>query len=446
MVLLYLIVGIVLLLLLILRFKLPAFISLLLTSIAVGMLCGMESAALIETIQKGMGSTLGFVAVVVGLGAMFGAILEYSGGALAVAMFLNKRLGEKRTPVSLAITGFLVGIPVFFDVGFIILLPIIYALQEKTGKSILYYALPLLAGLAVTHTFIPPTPGPIAVSEILNANLGWVIGIGFLAGIPPVVVAGLWLSKYISKNIYLPVPEGVIPPKQNNAVVPPKAGGVIFAIMMPIVLIMITSLAKAGIIPLIHGKALQIISLIGHPFSALILANLYVWYIMGIRNGISKEKLLDISTKSFAPAGTIILVTGAGGVFKQILIDNGVGDVLAKHMESLGLPLLLFAFLTAAFIRIAQGSATVAMITAAGLIAPIIESSAINYSDGQIAALVISIASGATIMSHVNDSGYWLIKQYLGMNETQGFKTWTLTSTVIAVVGFMSAAVIFMIL
>ncbi len=443
MVLIYLLIGIAFLLFLILRLKLPAFISLLMTSVAVGVLCGMESSAIIDTVQRGMGSTLGFVATVVGLGAMFGAILEYSGGALAVAAFLNERLGEKRTPLSLAITGFLVGIPVFFDVGFIILLPIIYALQEKTGRSILYYALPLLSGLAVTHTFIPPTPGPIAVAEILNANLGWVIGVGFLAGIPTVMIAGLWLSKYISKKIYLAVPEGVIPPKNSLAAPLPDAGGVIFAILLPISLIMIAALCKAGIIPLPEGKAMNFILLVGHPFMALVLANIWVWYIMGIRNGISKEVLLDISTKSFAPAGTIILVTGAGGVFKQILVDNGVGSILAQYMENLGLPILLFAFLTAAFIRIAQGSATVAMITAAGLIAPILEGSGITFSDGRLAALVISIASGATIMSHVNDSGYWLIKQYLGMTETQGFRTWTLTSTVIAIVGFISASIIY---
>lgn len=446
MVLAYLLIGIALLLFLILRLKLPAFISLLMTSIAVGVLCGMESSAIIDTVQRGMGSTLGFVATVVGLGAMFGAILEYTGGALAIATFLNARLGEKRTPLSLAITGFLVGIPVFFDVGFIILLPIIYALQEKTGQSILYYALPLLSGLAVTHTFIPPTPGPIAVAEILNANLGWVIGVGFLAGIPTVMIAGLWLSKYISKKIYLAVPEGIIPPKNSRTAPLPDAGRVIFAILLPISLIMIAALCKAGIIPLPEGKAMNFISLVGHPFMALVLANIWVWYIMGIRKGISKEVLLDISTKSFAPAGTIILVTGAGGVFKQILVDNGVGSILAQYMENLGLPILLFAFLTAALIRIAQGSATVAMITAAGLIAPILEGSSSTFSDGRLAALVISIASGATIMSHVNDSGYWLIKQYLGMTETQGFHTWTLTSTVIGVVGFMSAAIIYAVL
>jgi Gnt-I system low-affinity gluconate transporter len=446
MVILYLIASIIFLLFLILRLKLPAFISLLITSILLGMLCGMNGASLIETIQKGMGSTLGFVATVVGLGAIFGAILEYSGGALSLAAFFNDRLGEKRTPLSLAITGFLVGIPVFFDVGFIILLPIIYALQQKTGKSILYYALPLLTGLAVTHTFIPPTPGPIAVAEILNANLGWVIGVGFIAGIPTVIVAGLWVSKYIARNLHLPVPEGVMAPKPYQTHFTPKARNVIVAIMLPIALIMIASLAKAGIIPITHGKTLELIMLIGHPFSALIFANLWVWYFMGLKNGISKELLLDVSTKSFAPAGTIILVTGAGGAFKQILIETGVGEFLAIYMERLGLPLLFFAFLTAALIRIAQGSATVAMITAAGLIAPVVEGSTIDYSNGQLAAMVISIASGATIMSHVNDSGYWLIKQYLGMNETQGFQTWTLTSTVIAVVGFLSSAIIFTIL
>ncbi len=434
--------GILLLLLLILRFKLPAFIALLISSIAVGLMCGMNSQAILDSIQQGMGSTLGFVAVVVGLGAMFGAILEHSGGALSLAGYLTSAFGEKRTPAALTITGFVVAIPVFFDVAFIILVPVIYALQQKTGRSLLYYAIPLLAGLATTHAFIPPTPGPIAVADILKADLGWVILLGFIAGIPAVLVSGLWFGRVIARKIHLSVPEGMaqFENRESPAGLPP-VGGIAFAIFLPIGLIVLSSLIKSGLIPLPPGRIYQAVMLLGHPFTALIIANLWVWYLLGLRRGVGKAKLLDISTKALAPAGVIILLTGAGGVFKQVLIDTGAGEMLAQSMSSLGLPLIVFVFLAAALVRVAQGSATVAMITAAGLAAPMAAGG--DYSEGQLAALVIAIASGASILSHVNDSGFWLVKQYLGMDEPQTFRSWTLMTTLLALTGFAGAVALY---
>lgn len=437
--------GILLLLVLILRLKLPAFIALLISSIAVGLMCGMDSQAILNAIQQGMGSTLGFVAVVVGLGAMFGAILEHSGGALSLAGYLTSAFGEKRTPAALAITGFVTAIPVFFDVAFIILVPVVYALQQKTGRSLLYYAIPLLAGLAATHAFIPPTPGPIAVADILKADLGWVILLGFLAGIPAVLVSGLWFGRVIARKIHLPVPEGMAQfENRENPAGLPHVGGIAFAIFLPIGLIVTASLCKSGLIPLPQGRVFQAVLLLGHPFTALIIANLWVWYLLGLRRGVSKAKLLDISTKALAPAGVIILLTGAGGVFKQVLIDTGAGEMLAQSMSSLGLPLIAFAFLAAALVRVAQGSATVAMITAAGLAAPMAAGG--DFSEGQLAALVIAIASGASILSHVNDSGFWLVKQYLGMDETQTFRSWSLMTTLLALTGFAGAVVLFVVL
>lgn len=437
--------GILLLLLLILRLKLPAFIALLISSIMVGLLCGMSAQAVLDSMQQGMGSTLGFVAVVVGLGAMFGAILEHSGGALSLARYLTSVFGEKRTPAALALTGFVIAIPVFFDVAFIILVPVLYALQHKTGRSLLYYAIPLMAGLAVTHTFIPPTPGPIAVADILKADLGWVILTGFIAGIPTVLVAGLWFGSIVARKIHLPVPETMaqFEDRPSPADLPP-VGGIIFSIGLPIGLIVLASLCKSGMMAVPEGLVFQMIILLGHPFTALITANLWVWYLLGLRRGMSKANLLEISAKSLAPAGVIILLTGAGGVFKQILIDTGAGEVLAQAMSNAGLPLIVFCFLAAAMVRIAQGSATVAMITAAGLAAPM--TSGVGLSAGQLAALVIAIASGASILSHVNDSGFWLVKQYLGMDESQTFRSWTLMTTIISLTGFAGAAVLYVVL
>ena len=431
--------GIAILLILILKFRIQAFIALLISSIVVGIVAGIEPVEIISTMQEGMGNTLGFVAMVVGLGAMFGAILEHSGGAEALANYLLEKFGEKRASWALMITGFFVAIPVFFDVAFIILVPIIYSLQRKTKKSLLLYGMPLLAGLAITHAFIPPTPGPVAVADILKADLGWVIVFGFLTGIPTAIISGPLFAKYISKRIHVDAPEllekGV---KMDHY---PAVGLIIAIIGIPIFLIVCNTLLNS---PLLIGLNIpsnikEWLKMIGHPFSALIIANVIAWYVLGIRRGIGKETLFNITTKSMAPAGIIILLTGAGGVFKQMLVNTGTGEMLANYFANEGVSILLFAFLAAAIVRILQGSATVAMITAAGITAPLL---ALDISEIDKALLVIAIASGASILSHVNDSGFWLVSKYLGLTEKQTFKSWTVMTTIIALVGFTTVCLL----
>jgi len=429
--------GIVILLVLILRFKIQAFIALLIASISVGIFSGMQPLTIIDTIQDGMGSTLGFVAVVVGLGAMFGAILEHSGGAESLATFLLSKFGEKRASWALMLTGFIVAIPVFFDVAFIILVPMIYALQRKTGKSLLLYGIPLLAGLAITHSFIPPTPGPVAVADIVKADLGWVIFFGFLTGIPTAIACGPIFGKYIAKRIYVAAPQLQVDSNKVKEFPPVKI--IISIIAIPILLIVLNTLLNSPIVneDLVSKKALEWLSMIGHPFSALIIANIIAWYALGIRRGFTKEKLLNITTKSMGPAGIIILLTGAGGVFKQMLVNTGTGEMLANYFSNAGVGLLLFAFITAATVRILQGSATVAMITAAGLTSPLLGDA---ISEPNKALIVIAIASGATIMSHVNDSGFWLVSKYMGLTEKQTFKSWTVMTSILAIIGFLSVS------
>ncbi|MGB5818241.1 MAG: gluconate:H+ symporter [Saonia sp.] len=431
------VIGIALLLFLILKLKIHAFIALLIGSITVGLIAGLDAQQIIKTVQDGMGSTLGFVATVVGLGAMFGAILEYSGGAKTIANFMIGKFGMKRAPTAMVISGFLIAIPVFFDVAFIILVPMIYALQRKTKKSLLLYAIPLLAGLAITHAFIPPTPGPIAVAEIIGAELGWVILIGFMVGIPTALVSGLWFGKYISKKIHVEAPAANEDTEETNL---PHIGLTLWIISTPIVLILLNTVFTSDLIPLKNSVIKNFISLIGHPFSALIIANILAWYFFGIRRGFSKEKLFKITGKSLEPAGTIILLTGAGGVFKQVLTNTGAGELLATSLSNAGFPILAFAFVSAAIVRIIQGSATVAMITAAGLAAPLIANTPLG--NAELACLVIAIASGASIFSHVNDSGFWLVGQYLGITEKQTFRSWTIMTTLLALTGFLSVAII----
>ncbi|WP_299439528.1 gluconate:H+ symporter [uncultured Aquimarina sp.] len=428
-------VGIIALLFMILKLRMQAFIALLIVCILVGIVAGLPADDILNSIKNGMGGTLGFVATVVGLGALFGGLLENSGGAQGLANYILKLAGEKNASWALMITGFIIAIPVFFDVAFIILVPIVYAIARKTKKSLLLYAIPLLAGLAITHSFIPPTPGPVAVADILGANLGWVIVFGFITGIPAAIISGPILARYLAKKIDITIPET----NDSNITIDntPNPIGIIAIIALPILLIVLKTVLLGdwfaeGALP---ESMVYMITLLGHPFTALIIANLIAWYFLGIKRGVTRDELLKISMKSFKPAGAIILLTGAGGAFKQILVDTKAGELLASSLQSSYIHPLLFAFIVAALIRVLQGSATTAMIAAAGITSPIILAG--DFSAAQIALFVISIASGATILSHVNDSGFWLVGQYLGMTEKQTFRSWTVMTTLIAITGFL---------
>ena len=428
--------AVALLLFMVLRLKISAFIALLITAIYVGIVAGMPLDGVLNAIQEGMGGTLGFVATVVGLGAIFGQMLESSGGAESLARHLIKKFGIKRAPWAMTLTGFLVAIPIFFDVGFIILVPIIYALARDTKRSLLYYAIPLLAGLAVTHSFIPPTPGPVAVADIINAQLGWVILLGTILGIPVAIIAGPLFGAYISKKIYLAPPfdfEKSMDETREKEL--PSFTAIALIIFIPLFLILLNTVTGLAVSKawIRQSVLTNIIEFIGHPFTALIIATLAAIYFLCIRRGMRKQEILDLSTKALGPAGIIILITGAGGVLKQVLIDSGMGQMMAESMAGSVLPPIILAWLLAAVVRVIQGSATVAMITAAGIIAPVI--ALLGLNDPQQALVVIAISSGATLLSHVNDSGFWLVGKYLGMNEKQTLQSWTVMESIIAVTG-----------
>ncbi|WP_455331637.1 GntT/GntP/DsdX family permease [Exiguobacterium profundum] len=430
--------GIFLLLFLVIRTKLHAFVSLLLVSLIVGVAAGMPLGDVIASIQNGMGGTLGFVAVVVGLGAMFGKMLEVSGGAERLAQTLVSKFGEDKAQWALGITGFIVAVPVFFDVGFIILVPIVYGLAKKTGRSLLYYGIPLLAGLAVTHSFIPPTPGPIAVANLIGADLGWVILFGVLAGIPAMILAGPVFGKYIAKKIQVTIPDYMEFEEIDTSKELPSFKMILSLILIPLVLILANTLSA---VLLDEGNAVRdFLTFLGHPFVALTIATLLTFVFLGTRRGYSRDEVQEIATKALEPAGIIILVTGAGGVFKQVLIDSGVGDVLGEMMAGSPLPAIVLAFLIATVVRVAQGSATVSMVTAAGLITPLLEIQ--NITGAALGLIVIAIASGATVLSHVNDSGFWLVNRYFGLDVKDTLKSWTIMETIIGLTGF---AVVFLI-
>ena len=433
---LILIGSIVLLLVMILKFKIHAFLALLVTSVFLGFVTGMQMDSILKSVADGMGSTLGFVATVVGIGAIFGQIIESSGGAESLAHYLLKKFGSENAPYALTITGFIVAIPVFFDVGFIILVPIIYALAKDKKKSLLYFAIPLLAGLAATHAFVPPTPGPVATSEIIGANLGWVTILGLIIGVPVAIIAGPMFGKYIGNRIYVESPQQFEMQERKDL---PSFWSVAAIIAVPLILILANTVS--GVIAKEYGISdnftVKLLSFTGHPFIALLIATFLAIYFMGIKRGFTKETVLKLSTKSLAPAGLIILVTGAGGVFKQLLIDSGIGIQLAETMSNSALPPIVLAYLLAVLIRVSQGSATVAMITSAGIVSPLL--AALALSEPHKALIVISIAAGATTASHVNDSGFWLIGKYLGMTEKQTLQSWTVMETIISVTGFSMA-------
>lgn len=429
--------GVLLLLALVIYFRVPAFIALLITCLGVGLGAGMPMADIITSIKSGMGGTLGFVAVVVGLGAILGQMLESSGGIECIAQVLIRRFGQKNIQWSLGATGFLVAVPVFFDVAFIILAPLIYGLANKSGRSLLYYAVPLLAGLAVTHSFIPPTPGPIAVAELIGANLGWVILFGTIAGIPAMIIAGPIFGSFIAKRIHVPVPESY-GGNEDIPAVTLNFYSVIAIVLLPLILIMMGTLSPFLLSE--DSKVREVMAFLGHPFVALTLTTVLAMLLAYRHCDFSKNQLLNIANKGLEPAGIIILITGAGGAFKQLLVDSGVGQMLGGVMAESSIPVVLLAFLIAAITRIAQGSATVAMITAAGLMAPILELK--ELSPAYLGMLVIAISSGATILSHVNDSGFWLVSRYLGMNEKDTLKSWTVLSCLISLIGLSTCLII----
>ena len=458
-----LVAAVVLLLFLILKLRMQAFLALILASLFVAIgsakeLTGdrgqLELASIGDKIQEGMAGSLGFIATIIGLGAIFGSLLQHSGGAQSLAKSLLRIFGEKRASWAMVITGFIISIPVFLDVALVIIIPIIYALSKKTGKSILAYGLPLLAGLMVTHAFVPPTPGPVWVAYELGVGLGWVILFGCIVGLPTAIIAGILLPKHMADRLYIAPPEDFQDEQTEDDSQLPSFTSILVLIGLPILLILIGTIVKeylaagldSGLSRKDYAAAIAVevknaggffkfLLFLGHPIIALLLATMGALAYLGWGRGYDKSELMDVMTKSLGPAGIIILITGAGGVFKGIMGASGVSEALKVACENWGIHVLVLAYLFAVFVRVAQGSATVAMVTAAGLMTTITE----GLSQPQLALVVVAIAAGASMASHVNDSGFWMVSRYLLMTEKQTLMTWTVISTVVSLLGFALA-------
>ncbi|WP_405843615.1 GntP family permease [Streptomyces sp. NBC_01518] len=452
--------GIALLLFLIIKVRLQPFVALLAVSITVGLLSGLSVTELfgtvqrsdaVSTIESGMGGILGHVAIIIGLGTMLGAILEVSGGAEVLASRLLNLFGEKRAPLAMGLTGLIFGIPVFFDVGIFVLAPIVYAAAKRGGKSILLYCLPLLAGLSMTHAFLPPHPGPVAAAGLLHVQLGWVILMGIVCGIPAVLAAWAYAA-WVGKRIFVAVPQdmveaaaeakqAVIDEQRESGVVPqekPVSLGTVLAIIgTPLVLILAATFSSIAFDP---STGRSVVEFFGSPFVALTIALLLAYYLLGLRRGWSRKSLETVSTASLKPVGNILLVVGAGGIFGAVLKASGVAQALSDTFHDVGLPVLVLSYLISLVLRVAQGSATVAIVTTAGIVAPLLAEG--DHSQAFVALVIMAISAGSIFASHVNDGGFWMVAKYFGISERDTLKTWTVLESVLSVAGFSVAAVL----
>lgn len=431
------VVGLILLLVLIIKFKVQAMVSILVGAITIGLVAGMPLSAIIDSVNQGIGNTLKGIALLVGLGSMFGAILEISGGAQSLAVTMVRKFGDEKAAWALGLTGLVIAMPVFFDAGLIILIPLAFSLAKRTNRSTLYYAIPLLAGLAVGHAFIPPTPGPVLVATMLGVDLGWVILVGIVCGTFAMIVAGPIWGKFCGKKYMVPVPEHVAQQEDIDESKLPRFWTIIGIILIPLVLIIANSVAK--VIPALSSIQ-PVLAFLGEPFVALTIAVIAAMFLLGFKHGYSKEELEKIMTKSLEPTGMILLVTACGGVLRYMLQNSGLGDVIGNAVASASLPLVLVAFIVAALVRISVGSATVAMTMAAGIIAAMPGIG--DLSPLYLACVTAAIAGGSTVCSHFNDSGFWLVKSLVGMDEKTTLKTWTIMETLVGGVGFLVALVI----
>lgn len=430
-------VGLALLLVLIIKFKIHAMISILIGAITIGLVAGMPFSEIVLAVNDGIGNTLKGIALLVGLGSMFGAILETSGGAQTLAVTMVRKFGDERAAWALGLTGLVIAMPVFFDAGLIILIPLAFSLAKKTKRSTLFYVIPLLAGLAVGHAFIPPTPGPVLVATMLNVDLGWVILVGILCGTVAMIVAGPIWGSICGKKYMVPVPEHVANQEDFDESKLPKFGTIVLIILIPLVLIILKSLA--GVVPAMAPVA-SIFTFLGEPFVALLIATVVAMFVLGTKHGYSLEELEKIMTKSLEPTGLILLVTACGGVLRYVLQYSGLGDLIGNAVASINMPIVVVAFVVAALVRICVGSSTVAMTMAAGIIAAM--PGIADLSPLYLACTVAAVAGGATVCSHFNDSGFWLVKSLVGIDEKTTLKTWTIMETLVGVTGFVVAFII----
>ena len=443
--------AIALLLVLIIGARIHAFLALIIVSLVTAIAAGVPANAIMPTLTAGFGSTLASVALLVGLGAMLGRMLETSGGAQVLTDKLISVFGEKRAPLALSIASLAMGFPIFFDAGLIVMLPIIFAVARRLGGSLLLYAFPAATAFSVMHIFVPPHPGPVAATGLLGADVGVVLMLGLLVAIPTWYIVGYKFGTYLGKKYDIAIPAILSGEKKDPLVEEfrsvPKLGTIVFLLLLPLVLIFLNTglnaLATAGVVSLDDGWV-QGLRLIGETPVALLITVVLAMWLLGWKNGKRRSLVETIVDSALGPVCSIILITGAGGMFGGVLRASGIGDALAESLDAIGLPLIVAGFVIAAVIRVAQGSATVALTTAAALIQPVVTADS-SLNPVELAAIVLALAAGSVFAGHVNDSGFWLVSKFFGMDTQTTLKTWTVGQALVGTFGFIFALAIFLV-
>ena len=425
--------AVAILILLIARLKVHPFIALIIASLALAITAGMPPGAAVRAFQDGVGNVLGFIAIVVALGTMLGKMMAESGAATRIALTLIGLFGERRVHWAIMVVAFIVGIPVFFQVGFVLLVPLVFTIARRTGMSLVAIGIPLVAGLSVVHGMLPPHPAATLAVGAYGADMGLTILYGLLVGLPTAALAGPIFATWIAPRIALPRENPMAAQLEGSATTDNASGfGIsMFTVLIPVLLMLLATVGGIG--SAAQGASLwrSVLQFVGNPIVALFLALLFSFWSLGRSRRFSREQILKYCNDCLAPTATILLVIGAGGGFNQVLVQSGVGRAIADMSRDASLSPLLLAWMVAGLIRVATGSATVAMTTAAGIVAPI----AASVPGTSPELLVLATGAGALVLSHVNDAGFWMIKEFFNMSVPQTLKTWTVAETIIGIAG-----------
>ncbi|GAA4146059.1 gluconate:H+ symporter [Actinomadura keratinilytica] len=426
--------GIALIVALITWLKVHPFLSLTLGSLLVGGVAGLPMADAVSGFGEGFGSTAAGVGALIALGAMFGKLLADSGGADQIVDTIVGRAGPRALPWAMALVGALIGLPMFFEIGLVLLMPVIFLVARRSGLSLVRVGIPALAGLSAMHGLVPPHPGPLVAIDALKADLGVTLALGVLVALPTIAVSGPLFARYAARWVDVPAPalyESGAEADSAGAARRPSFGVTLATVLLPVVLMMGKALAD---IFLDEGDHLRtVLDNLGTPLVALLIAVVVAMFTFGRGAGMSPREVSGVLEKSLPPIAGILLIVAAGGGFKQTLIDTGIGKLVADWVADSGLSVLLLAWVVAVLIRLATGSATVATVTAAGIMAPLVT----TLSSGETSLLVLAIGAGSVFFSHVNDAGFWLVKEYFGLSVGQNVKTWSLMETVLSVTGLV---------
>ena len=426
--------GILLLFFLIVLFRVNAFISFIIVSIGIGIGQGMKLDVIVNSIEKGIGNTLGFLVLILGLGAMLGKLVAESGAAQQITNGLIKFFGVKNTKVAVMFTGFIVGITMFYSVGFVILVPLVFTIAASTGLSLIGIGLPMLAALSVTHGFLPPHPAPSALSVMFKADIGTTLIYGVVLAIPSILISGPFLTRFLPKVNAKPLKEFMATKKIHTSKLPSLNKSLLVA-LLPVILIGFTTLISS--IFQNNDTLFEWINFIGNPVIALLITLIIGTYTLGISRGISMEEIMEIFATAVSGITMVLLIISGAGALKQILIDSGVSDYIGSLLEISNMSPLFIGWLIATLIRFSVGSATVAGLTTAGIVLPLLESTGVSPE-----LMVLAIGSGSLMLSHVNDSGFWLFKEYFNLSVKETLCTWTIMETSIGITGLFGVLIL----